>query len=332
MQPIPPNLHFNFQLLLRELQERNIQLSYIPDTDIVEARFDKHIELLVNCDSRLVPSQYINLFGDKYFTNVFLKEKKFPVPESRIFESDRQDLALYYAQNTLKFPVVVKPNISEGGYHVYCNIESREDFIICFEEIRKNNLPVILVEKYLRDQDDYRFFVTSSGYTAVIKRTCPRITGDGKLSIIDLIEKENYKRLNPRNTCLCDIYIKDIEAVRALSKQKHKISDVLADGEELVLRFNSNVGSGGWCEDVTDEIHPSYISVAHDILRLFPDLGFTGIDLLIKDPGAQAVASNYSVLEINHRPGFSLHTLPGNGQSRNVLKPVVDLLFPETVT
>ena len=325
------NLQFNFKLMVQELLRRGIELSFIKDTDIVEALYHGHKELLVNCDSSLTPSQYINILADKFYTKRFLEKKGIPTPVGKVFEPERLDLALFYAKSELKFPVVLKPTISDGGVFVFANIETTEDFILCFQDLKKSQVPSILVEKFIIESEEHRFFVTANHTVAVVKRTPPTITGDGKLSIGDLIEKENYKRMNPRNNCLCEIYVKDIEGVRVLTKLGYTLSSILEKDKTIALRNNSNVGFGGDCIDVTDTVHPSFNQLAKNLLALFPGLGFTGIDLLIKNATQAAEEGNYTVLELNHRPGFSLHTTPGEGQSRNVVKPLIDMLFPETV-
>ena len=321
--------HFNFKLMYSEMQKRGIELSIIPQTDIVAAVYKGHREVLVNCDCSLIPAQYMQIFADKFYAKQLMASKGYSVVEGQLFESNRHDLALYYAKTTLEFPVVLKPNISDSGVNVYADIRDSDDFVLCFNAMRNDYVLDVMVEKY-QPGDDYRFLVTQTGHVAVVKRTPAGVVGDGHLSIGDLIEKENFRRMNPRNTCLCEIYVKDIEGCRTLTHAGYDLGSVPAEGEVVPLRHNSNVSYGGYCEDVTDEIHPSYICLAKEMLSHFPGLGYAGIDLLITDINLTANTDNYAFLEINSRPGYSLHTSPGKGKSRPVVAWLIDMLFPET--
>ncbi len=39
----------------------------------------------------------------------------------------------------------------------------------------------------------------------------------------------------------------------------------------------------------------------------------------------------YSIIEVNTVPGIHMHMRPAQGQSRNVAKYMVDIMYPETV-
>jgi hypothetical protein len=43
-----------------------------------------------------------------------------------------------------------------------------------------------------------------------VEREPANIIGDGIHTIRELIDQENYRRMHPRNSCLCEIWIDDI--------------------------------------------------------------------------------------------------------------------------
>ena len=324
-------VHFNFGLLIRELEKRGIGLDYIGSSDIVEARLGDHLEYLFKSETRLIPSVYYFLFSDKLYIKHILKEKGFPVAAGVAFSKDQADEALAFASGTLKFPAVIKPTEGTHGDFVYADIRSGSEFRMFFAEIsRQASVRDILVERHIADSHDYRFFAVKGAEIAVVRRTPPEITGDGRSTVRELVETENHKRMNPRKNCLCRIYIDDLEAKRVLERQGMTDASVPGKGEKVKLRLHSNVCYGGECEDVTDLVHPSYFEVVKRILDLFPGMPFLGVDLLIKDPAGPSNGCNYVVSEIDVNPGFSLHLLPSKGKPRNVLSPLADLLFPET--
>ncbi|OGI01221.1 MAG: hypothetical protein A2X42_06300 [Candidatus Margulisbacteria bacterium GWF2_38_17] len=330
MNEIPGTIHFNFRLMIEELLKRGIKIEYIEGSDIVEAEYDGHVEIIANADTSLVPLNYADLISDKYLLKRYLQKKDVPVCEGRMFDHNELDLALFYAKSKLEFPVVIKPVAGSCGIGVFANIKTDEDFMLFFKEAASTGQGKLLVEKYFAQADDYRFFTTVTGYQAIVKRTPPCVVGDGVSSIHELVQAENNRRRYPRRTCEGEIWLQDIEGARMLSQSGYHYIDVLTEGKILQLRNNSNVYFGGQCEDVTDSVHPSYLKLTSEILHLFPQLKYAGIDLLARDITKPAQRDNYVVSEIEYRVGFSLHTHPGKGIPRNILTPIVDMLFPET--
>ena len=52
--------------------------------------------------------------------------------------------------------------------------------------------------------------MTKDGFVAAVEREPANVIGDGNSTLQQLIDKENYKRMNPRDTCLCEIWLDDI--------------------------------------------------------------------------------------------------------------------------
>jgi hypothetical protein len=59
--------------------------------------------------------------------------------------------------------------------------------------------------------------------------------------------------MNPRTTCLCPIYIDDVEGKRALEEQGLTPETILAKNQQATLRYHANVSWGAECENVLDK-------------------------------------------------------------------------------
>jgi len=320
---------FNFALMLKAIAARNVELNCVGNTDIVEARLGAHVEYLVNYATRLTPEVNAAILRDKYYAKSILAEKGFSVPPGFVFSATEITAALTYAER-LGYPVVIKPVNGAQGDSVFPNLVDEREFREAFQWIsRKSQSRDILVEKYF-DGDDYRFLVIADKDLAVVKRSAPRVTGDGVSTVQELIAVENYRRMNPRNTCLCEIHIKDEEGQRVLSHQGMTEESVPEKGQLVRLRYNANVSWGGDCENVLDTVHPSYLDLARSIHALFPGNHFTCVDILARDVTTPVSKDSYTFCEFNVDPGFSLHHMPGTGKPHLVLETIVDMLFPET--
>lgn len=326
-------VHFNVALFLREMERRGIALASVPDTDLICATLGRHTEYLQGMLSRIVPSVYSATLEDKYYSKKLLQMHSIPVVPGRVFSSGELEVVKKYVAEELGYPVVIKPTNTDSGTLVFASIETEAELCAAYGEIgRAISENTILVERHFNNCGDYRFFVSDvRSEIPVVRRTPARVVGDGHATIGQLIARQNHARMHPRSSCLCEIYVDDNEGRRCIAKQGLTLDSVVAQGEEVVLRYNANVSWGGDCENVAQQMHPSYFDVIRRIYALFPGLPFLFVDLLIRDHRLPATATNYVVCEFHlNFPGLSLFQLPGRGAPQDVISPLVDMLFPET--
>jgi cyanophycin synthetase len=184
---------------------------------------------------------------------------------------------------------------------------------------------VFLLEKHFFGEE-YRVLITKAGYFAAVHRTPASVRGDGKHSIKQLTEAENFRRMNPRTTCLCEVKLDEV-VTTFLAKNQHTLQSVPAQGAVVQLRPNTNVSKGGGCEDITDRAHPSIKKLACRVLDAVGGLAYVGLDLICQDISKPITKQEWIICELNAYPGLSLHTVPGKGQSHDVAKPLVEASF-----
>ena len=251
--------------------------------------------------------------------------------EARVFAKEHLKEACDFAAS-VGYPVVLKPTNGAEGNFVYANLQNEKEFRVAFEDLSHfTSLSNMMVEKHF-DGNDFRFFVIDGvDEPFVVHRTLPEIVGDGVLTIRELIEQENQRRTNPRNTCVGKLYIDDADGLRALRHQNLTPDSIVDKGKHIKLRYNANVCWGAECETIdNDAIHPSYLQLVQQIHTLLPGNKFTTVDLLVQNIKKPCTEKNHAFGEFNVHPGFSLHHMPSRGKPQNVLDPLVDLLFPET--
>lgn len=320
------DLSFNSRLLFKELANRQISLKRIRRTHIVRASYKKHAEVFYDIYSNLVPYTKGLIIDDKFYAKKFLTFHGFPVNEGMIFQKKDTKLALKYSKK-IGFPVVLKPSMSSHGDNVVMNIENVRELSRVIKNFLKKYMGDVyfLIEKQFVGEE-YRLFVTKEGFFAGVHRVPATIVGDGKRSIKDLVRRENYRRMHPRNTCLCIIPL-DSEVMRFLKRKKITLKYVPKDGEKVQLRQNSNVSTGGNCFEITKTTNPYFVNLSKKILKVL-DVPFVGIDLITPDISKKD--KNFVICELNSAPGLSLHMMPEGGEPRNVAGAIADVMFPET--
>lgn len=266
----------------------------------------------------------VDIAGDKDNTKKLLDYFDIPVPKGTIIY-DRHEL--YDALKEIGYPVVIKPLDGNQGKGATINVNDYHCALGGLLAARKYSKGII-VEKFIKG-DDYRLLVINNRFVAAAKRTPAMVTGDGKSTIKQLIDKVNEDPRRGDGHCNVLTRIKvDSMTRRILEENGYNLDVVLEAGEELRLKDTANLSTGGTSEDVTDIIHPDNIFMAEQIAQIV-GLDVCGIDLMTPDITKPVREAGGAVLEVNAAPGFRMHTHPTTGKSRNVAKPVIDMLFPE---
>lgn len=322
-------VQFNSGLMLSEMERRGITLEVIDGTDIVKAMYKEHEELLIDVFSSVYPFTTSWIVNDKYLTKKKLVELGVRVAEGKVFGATKVQEMAEYAKE-IGYPVVLKPVSGGHGEYVFSGIGSEDDLrrkIELMGGYRDGGW--ILLEKHVNGEE-YRVFMTEQGFLAAVHRTPAQVVGDGTQSILNLIQKENFLRMNPRQNCLCEIKLDEV-MFEFLRKNSMSLVDTIPENGEMVqLRASSNVSMGGNCVDVTDSVHESVRHLATSIMKGFEGMRYIGMDLICEDITKSLIQQQFVVCELNVAPGLSLHMLPAEGQSRNVAAALVDLLYPET--
>ena len=330
MQNIYKNLHSNQKILIYEMLKRGISVEVLDEKlELIKASYNGHDELIYDRDSSIMPYNVSVLAGDKGITKQILQSNGISVPIGEVF-SVRDYESILQAFNIFNTPVVIKPVFGSHGYDVYTNLTTEEQVINSIEKIiyDRGIDTKVLIEEFF-DAKEYRVFVTKNKDYAVLHRDPAHVFGNGINTIDELIQIENYRRMNPRTNALCEILVDD-EMYNYMSKNGISMDYIPANGEKVYLRPNSNVAMGGICEDYTDRVHPSVIDVGMRVLDSFPGLPYVGIDYMTNTIEQPQNDDSYRIIEINTVPGVHMHFRPAIGKSQNIAKYMVDLIFPET--
>ena len=326
-------VHFNTWLLVKELISRWVSVSYLGTSPVLIAEYEWHTEYLDETNTNLIPYTTKFILDNKYTTKEMLKRIDISVAKGAQFDGEDLNGAIEFAQKVW-FPLVIKPSMWSHGIHVHININTREEFLYAFRTVAAYIADNPFVDVLIEDQfewEECRVYIDTNWFYAVSRRTPANITGDGQHTLHQLIEAENYRRMNPRTTCLCTIKLDDI-LHKHLTDQWKTLDYIPAEWENVVLRPSSNVCMWGNCHDVTDIVHPSVIDIAKQILSGMPQLPYIGIDIMSTDITAPQTPESYIICELNTNPGLSLHTHEETGAGRNVPGALCDLIFPETAS
>jgi cyanophycin synthetase len=265
----------------------------------------------------------VDLASNKDETKRLLKDAAIPVAKG-VCISSSEDLGT--AVEEVGFPLVFKPLDGNHGKGASINVKTMEEAITAFEHAKKYSRKVI-VEKFISGYD-FRVLVINNRFIAAALREPAHVTGNGKSTIQELIDKENSdpRRGYGHENVLTEISI-DRETQEQLQKHGYTLDTVLKKDELCYLKGTANLSTGGTSTDITDIVHPHNIVICERISRII-GLDICGIDIMATNLTEPLENTGGVVLEVNAAPGFRMHLAPAKGLPRNVAAPVIDMLYP----
>lgn len=255
---------------------------------------------------------------DKDLTKELISSVGVPVPEGREVESAEDAVE---AAEDIGFPVVVKPTDGNHGRGVFIDLTTPDDvrkaYAIAVEEGSS-----VLVERSIQGIE-HRLLVIGGKLIAANRSDLITVTGDGKSTVLELIESQVNTDPRRGNTELHPLSIIRIDtaAQMELDRQKLAQDSVPAAGREVLIQRNANHAF-----DCTDEVHPDTAAIASLAARVV-GLDIAGIDLVCQDIAKPLLAQGGAIVEVNAGPSLLMHIKPGVGKPRPVGQAIVDNLF-----
>lgn len=306
-----------------EAKRRGIPVTRIGNDSLIQLGYGKYSRMI---EASLLDSTScisVDIAGNKQLTKKILNENSIPVPEGDIAYT--ADSALEIALS-IGFPVVLKPMDGNQGKGVNLGINNEVQLRAAYREANKYSKAVI-VEKFITGRD-YRILVVGDKVAAVSNRRPPFVTGDGIHTIIELVEIENKNPLRGDDHEKPLTKIKIDDAAR-LALKRNGVEDIYIPnaGENIFLRDNGNLSTGGTAKDYTERIHPYNCYMAVKAARAI-GLDIAGIDMIIEDITVPISNKSGAIIEVNAAPGLRMHIYPTEGVSRNVAGDIIDMIYP----
>lgn len=299
-------------------------LRITPTTSLVQLGYGVHQKRIQASETSGTSAIAVDTCQDKALTNQMLRAVGVPVPDGRVVTSADDAWA---TADAIGLPVVVKPAAGNQGKGVSVNLTTEAEVGSAYAIARRYSREV-LVERMITG-DDYRLLVVNGELVAASRRDPAQVVGDGTHTIAELVEQINLDpRRRPGHSSTLTRIVLDAAVDLVLEQQGLAIDDVPELGMIVKLRTNCNLSTGGTATDVTDEVHPSNARMARLAAQIM-GLDVAGIDVLCGDISRPLSEQNGAIVEVNAAPGLRMHLHPARGQSRDVGRPIVEMLYPK---
>ena len=265
------------------------------------------------------PSRQINsildLMDDKWLLKKMLAAKNLPVAEGASCKNFSEALRIF---RQVQKPVIVKPRTGSRGRHSTTFIHDERKLYEAFK-IAKQLCYWVVVEDQLFGPV-YRATVINFELKGVLRGDPPQVTGDGKLTIENLVKEKNSQQHPGVN----DIKI-DPQSSQFLASQGFGWSTILPPGQTINLSEKIGVSYGGSSAEEKDICHPDNKELFTQAAKVLND-PIVGFDFIIPDITKSFKDQKCGFIEANSLPFINLHHDPLKGQPQNVASAVWDMV------
>lgn len=313
------------QSLVDEAKRRNIPIRRLDNDSLVllgQGKKQKFVSSSIISSTSCIG---VDIACNKDQTRRMLEDARIPIAKGRLVHDEE---TLFEAARELGYPLVVKPVNGNHGRGSSINITAPKELVYAFHKAQKVSNKVIV--EMLVKGSDFRMLLVDYKFVAATQRIPAMVTGDGISTIRQLIENVNS---GPNRGCGHEKELTKIridESTRfILKKNGYALNSVPGSNEAVFLKSTANLSTGGTGIDVTDLVHPYNAAMAERVARII-GLDVCGVDIMANCLTLPMNNNRGVVLEVNAEPGLRMHLVPTRGRPRNVARPIIEKLFPES--
>lgn len=302
--------------------ERKIPSIRLTDGNLVQLGYGASQHRIWTAETDKTSAIAESISSDKNLTKSLLSACGVPVPEGQLVDSAEE---AWEAAEDIGLPVVVKPQDGNHGRGVSTELMTRAEVETAYALADKEGSGVI-VERFVRG-NEHRLLVVGNRVAAAVRGESISVTGDGKTTIRQLIERDintDPRRGEAEEFPLDVVLVDKNPAVNfEIERQGFTPDSILPAGKQIVVQRNGNVAF-----DVTHIVHPE-VSAAATLAARIVGLDIAGIDMVTEDISRPLSETQGAIVEVNAGPGLLMHLKPAEGEPQPVGKAIVDSLFAE---
>lgn len=313
------------QALVDEAERRRIPVERLGRGSLIRLGQGRYQQLIRASITGKTAMLAVEAAGDKDHTKQLLAAHGIPVPAGEVVRDEKAALG---AAGRLGYPLVAKPRDGNHGRGITTGIleqrQLRAGFRAALAEARRGE---VIIERFFAGRD-HRILVVGGKVVAVAERVPAAVTGDGASTIEELVAAVNRdpRRGVGHEKVMTRITL-DAAADALLAASGLTRNSVPAKGQSVSVAATANLSTGGTAIDRTNEIHPDNAAIASRAAMVL-GLDVAGVDFIASDIARSVRETGGGVIEVNAAPGFRMHLHPSEGASRDVARPVIEMLFP----
>ena len=241
---------------------------------------------------------------DKPFAYRILAEAGLPVPDHVVIDAaDLGDTARAFQQR-FPPPFVVKPAHGGGGAGVIGEIYTPGQLRRALVHVRRLSREALLERQI--EGHSYRVLLLDGDVLDVLKRSRPRVMGDGNSTLEALMFREHERRIAANGSAGLKPFMVDLDCLYSIKRAGYHLHSVLPVGVSIAVRTATNFNAREQIDSVDEPFLEGTIELAR---RATEVLGtrLAGVDFVTSDAAGSLTESSGIILEVEAIPGLTHH-------------------------
>jgi len=310
------NIHLSYYI--EAADKLGIDYKVVVPSLMAEFKVGNKYWYIINTVTPLVPTPSSTICKRKNLTHLVLEQHGVAVPKQEILTCEIDAIKFF---NNYKV-IVIKPSQQLGGKGVSILPQNEDQVLNAYKTAfnlshNPDESKKVIGEEFIHGEN-YRFLVVGEKVVGVVRRKAAHIIGDGTKSIRKLIELANIER---KKNIMLPIVV-DNEVILKLRRANMDLESIPIKDQEVILRYNCNLTTGGTTEECHSEVHDFYIQLAIRAVKAL-DSEFGGVDIIANDI---TKPEKCAVNEVNYNPGLRVHYKVNKGKKVEVAIPIMEYI------
>jgi len=240
---------------------------------------------------------------NKALVHQLLTLAKVRVPAYRGFPTDDTGVATDFLRTVDDFCVVKPATGTAGGNGVTCGVRTADDLARAVVRAARWSQSLLIEEQ--GHGREYRFLVLDGEVIDVVRRTPPRVVGDGRSGLAELIAAENERRRGSNGRLgLAHIHL-DLDCVLTLRRAGLTLRSVPDRGRVVPVKTMANENGPLDNETVFDVSAELISEVSRAALAV--GLRLASVEVMTTDHWQSLTSVGGVIFEVNGTPGLHYH-------------------------
>ena len=307
------NVHLAYYL--EAADELNIKYTVLVHGLLAKFENENKHWYIINTATPLTNTPSTTIAKRKNLTNKILSSFSIPVPKQVTLNNKDEALRFFKEYKN----IVIKPSQQLGGIGVSLLPQNKKQVINAFNTaLRASKGSHKVIGEEFVEGDNYRLLVLGNRVIGIVRRKPAFVVGNGKDNIQTLIKKKNIER---KKNLMKPIRI-DNEVYQRLENKGIGLKYIPKENEEVILRYNCNLTTGGTTQECASQTHQYYKDIAVNAVHAI-GAKFGGVDIITQDITKPVKCA---VNEINYNPGLRLHYKVDEGEVVRVAIPIQEYI------
>ena len=216
-------------------------------------------------------------------------------------------------------PCIVKPARGRGGSGVTGEVRTEAQMRRALVSAGRFDGHAIIEQQ--SPGDSYRLLILDGDILDIIQRPRPRVVGDGKSTIEELMFRQYARRIKDEGPSGLKPFTVDLDCLFTLEQSGHTIRDVLEAGASVTIKTVTNYNGPEECLTVPPPYPEGMVALAQRAASAL-EVRLGGVDLVADDE------ANAVVLEVNAIPGLTHHyNVADPAQAPHIAVPILASLL-----